>query len=103
MTISEVQTTEINTVNTVEAERESAIDPRSEEVAEVVTELEDLQSPVNEDDAQITEDAINAREVETEMVVRGRSPVRRVATRSRSAARGPSGNGRSRKVVTKSD
>ena len=90
-------------MNTVEAERESAADPRSEEVAEVVTELEDLQRPVNEDDAQFTEDAINAREGETEMVVRRRSPARRVTKRSRSAARGPSGNGRGRKVVTKLD
>ena len=54
-------------MNTVEAERENVVDPMSEERAVPVREQEDLQNPSNEDDTQNTEEAIAAREGETEM------------------------------------
>ena len=100
--ISDVQTSENDTVNTVEVGQESAVNPMSEEVAEGAIELEDFQNSVNEE-AQITEEASGAREGETEMVLRRRSPGRSVQTRSRSAARRSSGNGENRKVLMKMD
>ena len=100
--ISDVQTSENDTVNTVEVGQESAVNPMSEEVAEHEIELEDFQNSVNEE-AQITEEASGAREGETEMVLRRRSPGRSVVTRSRSAARRSSGNGENRKVLMKTD